>query len=184
MDGLAAAGIVAVPDPRLVRGLDYYMRTTVEFSSSALEGSQNAIGGGGRYDGLAQSLGGPPTPGIGFGIGIERVLLACDAEGSFVISPPVPLAFVVDVTGGEAARDLVENLRQRGLFVERSYDNRSMKSQFKAADRSGAPLALVLGRDEVESGSVTIRKLREQREQVTISLTELLTRAEQTGTIL
>lgn len=184
MDGLAAAGIVAVPDPRLVRGLDYYMRTTFEFSSSALEGSQNAIGGGGRYDGLAQSLGGPPTPGIGFGIGIERVLLACDAEGSFVISPPVPLAFVVDVTGGEAARDLVENLRQRGLFVERSYDNRSMKSQFKAADRSGAPLALVLGRDEVESGSVTIRKLREQSEQVTISLTELLTRAEQTGTIL
>ncbi len=184
VEGLAAAGIDAVPDPRLVRGLDYYMRTTFEFSSSALEGSQNAIGGGGRYDGLAEALGGPATPGIGFGIGIERVLLACDAEDAFVIEPPRPEAFVVDVTGGEAARDLVEALRNRGIFVERSYDDRSMKSQFKAADRSGAPLALVLGRDEVESGSVTIRRLREQSDQVTISMTELLARAEETGTIL
>ena len=68
-------------EPRLVRGLDYYTRTTFEFASAALDAAQNAVGGGGRYDGLVEALGGPPTPGIGFGIGIERVLLACDAEG-------------------------------------------------------------------------------------------------------
>ena len=115
LEGLAAAGIVAEPDPRLVRGLDYYMRTTFEFSSAALNGAQNAIGGGGRYDGLAESLGGPPTPGIGFGIGIERVLLACDAEEVFDVTPDPPLAFVVDVTGGSIARDLVASLRSLGL---------------------------------------------------------------------
>ena len=101
-------------DHRLVRGFDYYTRTTFEFASAALESAQNGIGGGGRYDGLVEMLGGPPTPGIGFGIGIERLLLACDAEGVFAVAP-VPLdAFVVDVTGGEAARDLTAELRGPG----------------------------------------------------------------------
>ena len=74
-------------DHRLVRGFDYYTRTTFEFASGALESAQNGIGGGGRYDGLVEMLGGPPTPGIGFGIGIERLLLACDAEGVFAVDP-------------------------------------------------------------------------------------------------
>ena len=82
-----------------MRGLDYYMRTTFEFAAEALDTAQNGIGGGGRYDGLAEELGAPPTPGIGFGLGIERMLLACDAEGVFPV-PPAPVdVFVVDTTG-------------------------------------------------------------------------------------
>ena len=88
--GLDALGIEASIDHRLVRGFDYYTRTTFEFSSAAIEAAQNGIGGGGRYDGLAEAMGGPATPGIGFGIGIERVLLACDAEGCFPVAPPRP----------------------------------------------------------------------------------------------
>ena len=108
----------AVPyglDHRLVRGFDYYTRTTFEFASGAIEAAQNAIGGGGRYDGLVEMLGGPPTPGIGFGIGIERVLIACDAEGVLRRRSRRPLdAFVVDVAGGETARDLAAALRRAG----------------------------------------------------------------------
>ena len=181
--GLDAAGVPWEPNDKLVRGFDYYTRTTFEFASLALEGAQNAIGGGGRYDGLVELLGGPPTPGIGFGIGIERVLLACDAEGSFPAQASVPDAFVIDTTGGEVARDLVAALRQLGLHVERAYDARSMKAQFKAADRSGAPLALLIGPEERSSGSVTIRALRDEREQITRPVEELLAAAEQTGEI-
>ncbi len=183
LEGLALAGVEVHANDRLVRGFDYYTRTTFEFSSEALEGAHNAIGGGGRYDGLVELLGGPPTPGIGFGIGIERALLACDAEGSFDVTPPTPAAFVVDVTGGEAARDLVFRLREKGLFVERAYGGRSMKSQFKAADRSGAPVALLIGNDELASGSVTIRALREAREQVTQTVEALLDGVDKTGAI-
>ena len=183
-DGLRKAGIVFEINDRLVRVFDYYTRTTFEFSSSALEGAQNGIGGGGRYDGLVELLGGPPTSGIGFGIGIERVLLACDAENVFDIAPEVPEAFVVDVTGGERARDIVERLRDAGIFVERAYDNKSMKSQLKSADRSGARMALLVGEEEAESESITIRMLREEREQVTISLDELFARATTTGSLL
>jgi len=182
--GLHAAGLSPSANPRLVRGFDYYTRTTFEFASQSLEGAQNAIGGGGRYDGLAELLGGPPTPGIGFGIGIERVLLACDAEGAFAVAPIVPEAFVVDVTGGEIARDLVGKLRDLGLHVERAYDARSMKSQFKQADKSGAPVAILIGPDEMSSGSVTIRALRDDREQMTIAIDELLARVQQTGEFL
>ena len=183
LEGLHAAEIPWVPNERLVRGFDYYTRTTFEFSSTALEGAQNAIGGGGGYDGLVEQLGGPPTPGIGFGIGIERALLACDAEGVFEPTPPTPVAFIVDVTGGTAARDLVATLRSRGRFVERAYGGRSMKAQLKAADRSGAPVALLIGADELESGSITLRALREQRDQVTTPLGEFLRGIEQTGEI-
>ena len=93
-------------DDRLVRGFDYYTRTTFEFSAAGLEAAQNAVGGGGRYDGLVELLGGPPTPGIGFGIGIERVLLACDAEGVFPRRPAPPrrLRGRRDRGGGGAGR--------------------------------------------------------------------------------
>ena len=183
LEGLRAEGVAFVANDRLVRGLDYYRKTTFEFSSQALEGSQNAIGGGGRYDGLVELLGGPATPGIGFGIGIERVLLACDAEAAFQVSPRVPDAFVVDVTGGEAARSLVSTLRRRGLFVERAYDGRSMKAQLKAADRSGAALALLIGGEELATASVTLRALRENREQVTKTIEDFLAGIDNTGEI-
>jgi histidyl-tRNA synthetase len=181
--GLEEIEIPFVENPRLVRGFDYYTRTTFEFSSGALEGAQNAVGGGGRYDGLVEMLGGPPTPGIGFGIGIERALLALDAEGVAAPVPPTPAAFVVDLTGGEAARRLVAELRGLGLKVERAYDARSMKSQMKAADRSGAPIALIIGTEEAASGSVTIRMLRQDVEQRTVAVSGLLSDVRTTGVI-
>ena len=163
--GLAALGVPYELDHRLVRGFDYYTRTTFEFSSRALSSAQNGIGGGGRYDGMVEMLGGPPTPGIGFGLGIERILLACDAEGVFAVDPTPLDAFVVDTTGGEAARDLTVELRRSGLRADRAFDGRSLKSQMKAADRSGARVALIVGPDELAAGTVSLRPLRGDGEQ-------------------
>ena len=158
-EGLTALGIDFTVQPRLVRGLDYYGRTTFEFAASALGSAQNAVGGGGRYDGLAELLGGPPTPGIGFGAGIERILLACDAEGAFPVPPTSLDVFVVDVTGGAAARDLTAELRRSGLAADRAFGARSMKAQMKLADRSGAPVAVLVGEVEAAAGTVTIRHM-------------------------
>jgi histidyl-tRNA synthetase len=174
--GLRSFGIEFAIETRLVRGLDYYTRTTFEFQAGALEGAQNAIGGGGRYNGLVESLGGPPTPGIGFGSGIERVLLACDGEGVFPVPDTGLDVFVVDVAGGEHARDLTAALRAAGFAADRAYDGRSMKSQMKAADRSGARLALLVGEDEVARGAVTIRHLRGDSPQEEASRGEVIER--------
>ena len=163
--GLDALGIPHTVETRLVRGMDYYTRTTFEFAAEALESAQNAVGGGGRYDGLAEQLGGPPTPGIGFGLGIERILLACDAEGVFAVPTSRTEAFVVDLVGGEAARDLTAALRAAGVSADRAFDARSMKAQMKQADRSGARLALIVGEDERAAGTVTIRDLRSHDQQ-------------------
>jgi histidyl-tRNA synthetase len=164
-EGLEALGVPYRLDHRLVRGFDYYTRTTFEFASAALDAAQNGIGGGGRYDGLVEMLGGPPTPGIGFGIGIERLLLACDAEGVFPVDPPPLDAFVVDVTGGGVARDVTARLRAAGLRADRAFDGRSMKAQLKAADRSGARVALLVGADEADSGTVLLKPLRGDGDQ-------------------
>ncbi|MCC5953077.1 MAG: histidine--tRNA ligase [Acidimicrobiia bacterium] len=158
--GLVALGIAHEVEPRLVRGLDYYTHTLFEFRSGALSSAQNAIGGGGRYDGLVEALGGPPTPGIGFGAGIERILLTCEAEGVFSVPPGAVDVFVVDVTGGERARDLTVALRRAGLGASRAFDARSMKAQMKAADRSGAAVAVIVGPDEVAADEITVRPLR------------------------
>jgi len=167
--GLEVLGVGYELDHRLVRGFDYYTRTTFEFSSGAITAAQSGIGGGGRYDGLAEMLGGAPTPGIGFGIGIERVLLASDAEGIPTDLPPMIDAFVVDVAGGEAARDLTALLRRSGLRADRSFDGRSMKAQMRQADRSGARLALIVGPGEEADGTVTLRPLRVKGDQRTIA---------------
>jgi histidyl-tRNA synthetase len=161
-EGLTALGIAFVLDPRLVRGLDYYTRTTFEFAGGALESAQNALGGGGRYDGLVEEMGGPPTPGIGFGIGLDRTLLACDAEGILAVDelPPRLDVFVVDFAGGDAARDITAALRAAGLRGDRAFGGRSAKSQLKSADRSGARLALIIGPDEAVADRVTIKDLR------------------------
>jgi histidyl-tRNA synthetase len=163
--GLDELAIAYRLEPRLVRGLDYYTRTTFEFSARSLTSAQNAVGGGGRYDGLAEAIGGPRTPGIGFGIGIERLLLACDAEGVFPVDPPRPDAFVVDVVGGAAARDLCAELRRAGLGAVRAYDERSLKAQLKQADRSGADHALIVGPEELAGHIVTARPLRAEGPQ-------------------
>jgi histidyl-tRNA synthetase len=158
--GLAALGVPFTLAPRLVRGLDYYVRTTFEIQSTALDAAQSAIGGGGRYDGLVEQLGGDPTPGIGFALGVERTLLACDAEAAFAVDG-IPLdAFVIDTTGGLEALLITDMLRRAGLSADRAFGNRSMKAQMKAADRSGARLALLVGPDELAADEVTVRDLR------------------------
>lgn len=161
--GLEVLGIPASLDPLLVRGFDYYTRTTFEFVAAALDGAQNAIGGGGRYDKLAQQLGGKATSGIGFGSGIERLLLTRDAEGvhAALLNRTLDL-FVVDTTGQDVALGLVDELRRAGWATDRAYDQRSMKSQMKAADRSGARWALLVGPQELAAGHVTMRDLRSE----------------------
>jgi histidyl-tRNA synthetase len=158
--GLRALGIDFEIDETLVRGLDYYTHTVFEFQSSSLGNAQATILAGGRYDGLIEQLGGPPTPGMGFGSGIERVLLSCDAEGVFGAAAAQVDCFVVDVTGGEVATVLSQQLRAGGIATDRAYDARSMKSQMKAAGRSGARFALIVGDDERARGVVTVRDLR------------------------
>jgi histidyl-tRNA synthetase len=157
--GLRSLGIDFELDETLVRGLDYYTHTLFEFQSSALGNAQSTILGGGRYDGLIEQLGGPPTPGIGFGSGIERVLLSCDAEGVFAVPDARIDCFVVDVTGGEVATGLCQRLRVAGIATDRAYDGRSMKSQMKAAGKSGARFAVIIGEDERAAGHVTLRDL-------------------------
>ncbi len=173
-EGLEALSVPFTIQPLLVRGLDYYTRTTFEYAGTALESAQNALGGGGRYDGLVAAMGGPDTPGIGFALGIERILLALEAEDA-TPPPPAPLdAYVVDFAGGAVARDLTARLRAAGFRVDRSFDSRSPKAQFKAADRSGARLALVVGPDEAEAGTVGIKDLQKAGEQATVRLDELV----------
>jgi len=167
--GLDAAGIAYEIDPSLVRGLDYYTRTTFEFSTAALESAQNATGGGGRYDGLIEQLGGSPTPGIGFGLGIERILIACDAEGVFPVPKERLDVFVIDTTGGDAARDIARELRAAGLRADRAFDNRSFKSQLTAALRSGARLAVA-----IEDAGITVRTLQEKGEPVAVERANLV----------
>ncbi len=157
--GLSALGVGYDLDHRLVRGFDYYTRTTFELVAQALDAAQDSIGGGGRYDGLVEALGGPPTPGIGFAMGIERVLLACDAEGALAPAPGIE-AFVVDTAGGEAALVLTRELREAGVSADRAFDQRSLKAQLRAADRSGAAVALIVGPDEQRGGTVSLRTLR------------------------
>jgi histidyl-tRNA synthetase len=160
-DGLGSLGVPFAIEPRLVRGLDYYTHTTFEFQSSALEAAQNTVCGGGRYDGLVEELGGPATPGIGFGMGIERLLLACDAEEAFPTPTTAPRVWVVDVADGRSARDLTHALRAAGIHADRSFDGRSMRSQMRSADRSGATLALIVGEQELAERQVAVRRLRD-----------------------
>jgi histidyl-tRNA synthetase len=176
--GLKAIGIPFRLDPRLVRGLDYYTHTAFELQSGALGGAQNTIGAGGRYDGLVESLGGPSTPGIGFGSGIERVLATCDAEGVFPTPERSVDVFVVDLTGGEHARDITFELRRAGLRADRSFDGGSMKSQMKKANRSLAPMAVIIGGDEAAAGTVSVKPLRgtpgDERTQETVARNQLV----------
>lgn len=172
--GLTALSIPFVINDTLVRGLDYYRQTTFEFVGGTLDSAQNALGGGGRYDTLVEDLGGPPTPGIGFAIGLDRTLIACDDEGVFGPIQSETDVFVVDVTGGFEALLVTSELRKLGLTVERAYGNRSMKSQMKAADKSGARLAIIIGPDELVQGSAVVRDLRSSSsEQSTVNRPDL-----------
>lgn len=181
--GLDELGIAYRVTPTLVRGLDYYTHTTFEIVSDALDAAQSTILGGGRYDGLVAQMGGPDTPGIGFGSGIERVLLACDAEGVFPVPPDGVDVFVVDTTDGSVARDVTTELRRAGVATGRAFDGRSMRAQMKVADRSGARYAVIIGPTERDAGTVTIRDLRAasaddaQRSVARVALVATLTSA-------
>ena len=160
--------------------MNFYDGTNAfEVQSLALESAQNAVGGGGRYNGLVEALGGPPTPGIGFGMGIERLLMACDAEESFLVPSSRIQVWVVDVTDGSAARDLTHELRNIGVVADRSFDQRSMRSQMRSANRSGAEIALIIGDQEVSEETVAIRMLRDDESgQIVVPRNEVVAEVE------
>ncbi len=172
-EGLSALGVPFVVDLKLVRGLDYYRGTTFEYRGGTLDSAQNALGGGGRYNGLVSDLGGPDTPGVGFAIGLDRTLLACDDEEVFAAPPHSADVFVVDVGGGRDALLICAELRAGGIRAERSWDNRSMKAQMKAANRSGARFAVIIGEDERTANTALIRDLRSDAEQISVPRSEL-----------
>ncbi len=159
---LADAGVSYQPDPFLVRGFDYYTKTAFEIQSPDL-GAQNALGGGGRYNKLVEEIGGPPTPGIGFGLGVERALIALQSLAVEMPPPPTPTAYIV--IQGEAARSvgikLLADLRAAGIPAETEYGGRSVKAQMKAADRAQARYALILGDDEIAAGTLQLKNLRD-----------------------
>ncbi|MCL2680051.1 MAG: histidine--tRNA ligase [Coriobacteriia bacterium] len=164
---LDAAGLKYQLDPRLVRGLDYYTRTVFEVQVDHGLGAQNALGGGGRYDGLFQDLGGKPTPCIGFAIGAERTVLALQAQGATVAADTGLLVYVAAATDlqRDAAFTLTMQLRSRGLTVLCDLQNRSLKSQFKQADRAQAHYVLIVGEEETTRGGVTLRNMETKEER-------------------
>ncbi len=171
---LQARGLTYQITPRLVRGLDYYTRTTFEITSGAL-GAQNAVVGGGRYDGLSEMLGGPPTPGIGFSIGQDRLILAVEAAA--LLKPGVPLAAYV-VWMGEAAlapaARLVRELRAQGLSVEIDYDSMKIKKAMGVANKLQARFAIIIGEGELASGKYQVKDMAsgEQKELEPVTIVE------------
>ena len=175
---LSDINIDYVINPRMVRGLDYYTGTTFEFDHQLL-GAQSGIGGGGRYDGLMSSLGGSDVSGIGFGLGVDRVLMACQAENCLPTSINQLDLFIVPIT--EKAKSLgfklISDLRTAGIGCDMAYGDRGLKGGMKAADKSQARYALVIGDDEVVSGKCEL-KLMSSGEVISSSLTvsELINR--------
>ena len=157
---LKDAGISFTPAPRLVRGFDYYTRTTFEYQSAALDAAQNALGGGGRYDGLVEQLGGPRLPGIGFGLGVDRILMAQEAAGSAPDGARLD-CYVVPLSDEERplAIRLVRAIREAGLAADLPYVERSLKNNLKVADKLGARFAALIGAAEREAGTVTLREM-------------------------
>lgn len=159
---LDGAGLSYTEDARLVRGLDYYTRTVFEVQVVDGLGSQNAVGGGGRYDKLAEEVGGRPTPGFGFALGYERCVLALQATG-FTFPPASRCDMFVAAVDGSVRNEvfrLVQACRDAGLAAEMDHQQRSMKGQFKLADKLGAAIVAVLGPDEFAAGTVTIRNMK------------------------
>jgi histidyl-tRNA synthetase len=152
--------VVWVEAPRLVRGLDYYTRTTFEFVHDGL-GAQSAVGGGGRYDGLSEQVGGPPLPGIGWALGVDRTVLAMRAEG--IEPPPSPRCEVFIVALGPAAKRravvTLAALRDRKIAADLGYGDRGLKGAMKGADRSGARLTMVIGDRDLEAGVAQLKDM-------------------------
>ncbi|WP_368018144.1 histidine--tRNA ligase [Olsenella sp. AGMB03486] len=169
---LDEAGVAYVEDPTLVRGLDYYTRTV--FEVEATDAGVGAIGGGGRYDGLMELEGGKPTPGIGFAVGFERIALALAAQGSTLETPEPECIYVAGTSAEEreAVFEATLALRNAGVRAEADYQGRSLKSQFKQADKLHARLCVVIGPDEVAAGEATLRDM-DTHEQVQVPFESL-----------
>jgi histidyl-tRNA synthetase len=157
---LTQLGIAFTVNQRMVRGLDYYTGTAFEFVHRGL-GAQSGIGGGGRYDGLMSELGGAELSGIGFGIGVDRCVLACEVEGISLPSSFTLDLFIVPMTveTKTASLLLAERLRENGLKVDIAYGDRSLKGGMKAADKSGARFSIVIGDDELASDLATLKNM-------------------------
>ncbi|MDT0449838.1 histidine--tRNA ligase [Streptomyces hesseae] len=167
---LTAAGVAFEDDEKLVRGLDYYTRTTFEFVHDGL-GSQSAVGGGGRYDGLSEMIGGPELPSVGWALGVDRTVLALEAEGIELELPAATQVFAVPL-GEEARRVLfgvVTELRRAGVATDFAFGGKGLKNAMKSANRSGARFALVAGERDLAEGVVQLKDL-ESGEQKAVAL--------------
>ncbi|MEV4441483.1 histidine--tRNA ligase [Streptomyces sp. NPDC049577] len=172
---LTAAGVAFEDDEKLVRGLDYYTRTTFEFVHGGL-GSQSAVGGGGRYDGLSEMIGGPALPSVGWALGVDRTVLALKAEGIELDLPAATQVFAVPL-GEEARRvlfGLVTELRRAGVATDFAFGGKGLKNAMKSANRSGARYALVAGERDLAEGAVQLKDL-ESGEQKAVALDEVVT---------
>ena len=174
---LDALGIEYQLNPNLVRGLDYYSRTVFEWVTDRL-GAQGTVCGGGRYDGLVEQLGGRETPALGFGMGIERLVLLVEEVNTAesLAAPEADIYVLYDQVAAVAAMKLAEQVREKmpHLSVQYHCGGGSFKSQFKKADRSGAEIALVIGGNEMDNNQVSIKYLRSEQQQQTLSLEQLL----------
>ena len=176
---LTSMGIEYVIDPNIVRGLDYYTKTAFEFVTTKI-GAQGTVCGGGRYDHLIEELGGPPIPGVGFGLGIERLIMLMEANDVKFPEESRPEVFIAVM--GEAAKSfglkLCRELRQKGVIAEMDTLSRNIKGQFKYADRLGAKYTLVIGEDELKKGVVSLKDMAksEQREIKIENIYEEITR--------
>lgn len=159
---LAAAGVAVEANPRMVRGLDYYVRTAFEITAEG-QGAQDAIGGGGRYDGLVSILGGPDLPGIGFAFGLERLQMASGGQDEAAAGPLALIAPMGDAAGS-AGLALARRLRQTGCRIDLESPHRRLKAQMKQADKIGARFVVILGDAELESGRATVRDLKAQKD--------------------
>lgn len=169
---LMALAVIWTEAPRLVRGLDYYRRTTFELVHDGL-GAQNAVGGGGRYDGLSEALGGPRLPGIGWALGVDRTMLAMESEGVTPDTGERTEVYVVPLAGGRSnALRLVDELRSAGVRADMVFGDRGMKGAMKAADRSGARVTLIVG----DGDSVELKHM-DTGEQYTVPFAEAAARA-------
>ncbi|MFI1396768.1 histidine--tRNA ligase [Streptomyces sp. NPDC020681] len=171
---LGAAGVAFEDDEKLVRGLDYYTRTTFEFVHDGL-GSQSAVGGGGRYDGLSEMIGGPALPSVGWALGVDRTVLALEAEGIELELPSTTSVFAVPL-GEEARRVLfgvVTELRKAGVATDFAYGGRGLKGAMKSANRSGARYALVAGERDLADGVVQLKDM-ESGEQAPVPVSQVV----------
>lgn len=172
---LTASGVAFEDDPRLVRGLDYYTRTTFEFVHDGL-GSQSAVGGGGRYDGLSEMLGGPPLPSVGWALGVDRTYLAMEAEGLLAGDAAARLQVYGVALGDDARRRmflLVDELRRAGVNADMAFGGKGLKGAMKGAGRSGARFALILGERDLATQAVQLKDLT-TAEQTEVPLAQVV----------